>query len=97
MNINEQRRLVPVKVYYLNDAFLMQDDAGKELTVKACPESFRDFLKKLNAYDCVSEPRTSRSGTYMDIVDGIMGRVDNIIFIWSTYWDLIETNYLILS
>ena len=96
-NLQEQRRLVPVKVYYLSDSFLMQDDAGKEVTVKASPEKFRDLLMKLKAKDEYSQPKSFRDKTYMEIVDGIMNNSDNGIYIWSTYWDKVDVGYLIIE
>lgn len=91
------RRLVPVKILFINDSFFLMDDSGKELTIKATPESFSKFLMKLKAMDSGSYPISTRQCTYMDMVDGILKNKDNIVHVWSTYWNMIDTKYLILD
>ena len=98
-NINEQRRLVPIKITYMNDTWLMvpADDMYQSVTVKGSEDSMIKVLKGLKCADSASAPKSKRNMKYMDMIQSIKMNTFEI-FVWSNiYADFSKNNYYIFD
>ena len=94
----EQRRLVPVKVYNYEGGmswYCTPDIAGHDINVRGTIEQFAKFLQTVKAMDNSTAPRSKRQTTYYQMADQIRSNTDNVIWIWSNAF-LTLPKYIIL-
>jgi len=88
MKIDEQRRLIPIKVYYLDNIWHMvpADDVNNVISVQGDKDQFAIFLRKIKAKDSKSQPKSKRQITYGQMVSDIVMNTDSTIWVWSNTW-----------
>lgn len=96
MILLEQRSIIKVTVTTPGKFFVMRwkNKNGSEgiSTYKGKRGNFTRFLKKIQAADAKSSPRSANNATYSNIVDEIVSGKDRDIYVWSSFLDQLPRN-----
>jgi len=74
-----------LKTYVINNgakAWTLKNEYGERIFY-GDTEDFIRLLKRLKVSDNLTDPRSKRNLTYMDIVQGILNHTNPYIYIWS--------------
>jgi len=81
--LEEMRKLVKVKVYKIRDnQYSFNLDGGRSFSFTGTFEEMAKFLKRIQAKDNISSPRSNRKLTYLQMAIEIDSQKDNTVFCW---------------
>jgi len=84
--IEELRNLILIDVFWNGKTGWSMSSLAGNRVYNGSPQSFCKFLRQLQAKD-VSNPRSQRNITYMEIVDNIMTGKEHGFYVWSNIYN----------
>jgi len=105
IKIKEAVKLLKVKVTHTNNVWQLNTitDASnnfikrQEIIFRGSADEFRKLLQKMQAKDTATSPASDRNWTYQQMIDGILSRTDNEIWVWSNLWNQMDNQSKFLT
>lgn len=60
----------------------------RQVKVELTDEDFKTLLRRIQAKDNETTPRSSKNRTYQQMIDQAKDKEDNIIWVWSSFYPL---------